>query len=138
VIAIDTNVLVFLLLRGDRTEEARRLFAADSEWHSEGFLLVEFSNVLVTYVRSRELALADARRLLTEAERLVQPHLLTVSHSETLELADQYRVSAYDGRFLAITRHLNRPLVTEDEKLRRAAPELTQSITQALRGLSSA
>ena len=41
-------------------------------------------------------------------------------------------VSAYDARFLVAARELGVKLVTEDEKLRRAAPELTQSLEEAL------
>jgi predicted nucleic acid-binding protein len=44
----------------------------------------------------------------------------------------QYRVTAYDARFLALAQQLDRRLVTEDAKLRAAAPKLTQSLVEAL------
>lgn len=134
-ILIDTNVLVFLFLRGERTEEARALFAADNDWRSDSFLLVEFSNVLSTYVRSRDLKIEQATDLLEAAEKLMQTRLLNIPHAEALETANEFLVSAYDGRFLVLARRLNRRLVTEDAKLRRGAPELTQSIREALRDL---
>ncbi len=41
-------------------------------------------------------------------------------------------VSAYDARFLVVAQTFGGRLVTEDTKLRRAAPGLTQSLEQAL------
>ena len=49
-----------------------------------------------------------------------------------LAIAARYRVSAYDARFLALADQLGRRLVTEDTRLRGAAPALTQSLAEAL------
>ena len=136
-VLIDTNVLVFLLLRGEKTNEARALLEADNDWRSETFVLVEFTNVLATYLRSRELMHEEAKRLLSDAEMLMQARLMNVAHGEAVEMANEYFVSAYDGRFLALVRRLKSPLVTEDAKLRRAAPKLTRSIAEALRAVAT-
>jgi predicted nucleic acid-binding protein len=137
VVLIDTNVLVFLLIRGEKTTEARALLEADNDWRSETFLLVEFTNVLATYLRSRELMREEARCLLSDAEKLMQARLMNVAHGEALEMANEYFVSAYDGRFLALAWRLKSPLVTEDAKLRRAAPKLTRSTAEALRAVAA-
>jgi predicted nucleic acid-binding protein len=42
--------------------------------------------------------------------------------------------SAYDARFLALAEAIGLPVVTEDKKLRDAAPNLTQSLADALAG----
>jgi predicted nucleic acid-binding protein len=42
-------------------------------------------------------------------------------------------VSVYDARFLATAQSLGGKLVTEDAKLRAAAPALTQSLGEALK-----
>lgn len=34
-VVVDTNVLAYLLIEGDRTSEAQALFAQDSDWRSE-------------------------------------------------------------------------------------------------------
>jgi len=68
-VVIDTNVLAYLLIEGDRSREAHALLARDPEWRSEAFLLVEFSNLLATYVRAGALARNQAESLLAEAER---------------------------------------------------------------------
>ena len=134
-VLIDTNILVFLLLQGEGTSQARELFHFDNDWRSDSFVLVEFSNVLATYLRERELMLGQATRLLATAEAVMQPRLIDVGHTKALESAVEYKVSAYDGRFLAAARQLDRPLITADAKLCSAAPRLTRSLEDALREL---
>ena len=49
-----------------------------------------------------------------------------------LVIAARHGVSVYDARFLALADQLGTRLVTEDAKLRAAAPALTQSLAEAL------
>ena len=130
-VVVDTNVIAYLLIQGDRTKQAQALFAQDSDWRSEAFLLVEFSNVLATYRRMGALNSQQTESLLTEAARRVR-ELLNVPNLQALRGAERYAVSAYDARFLAAEDALGSKLVTEDAKLRAAAPELTRSLAQAL------
>lgn len=130
-VVVDTNVLAYLLIDGDRTADAQALYARDSDWRSEGFLLVEFSNLLATYVRAGALEGGEALGLLGSAERTLSG-IVNLPHARALGLAADFGVSAYDARFLAVARQLGARLVTEDAKLRRAAPRLTQTLAQAL------
>lgn len=131
-LAVDSNVLAYLLLEGDRTAEAQALYARDPDWRSEGFLLIEFSNILATYARRGALAADSAQELLAAAERVVNG-LVNLPHARALKLAADYGVSAYDARFLGAAQALGTRLVTEDAKLRAAAPALTRSMAQALK-----
>ena len=132
-VVVDTNVVAYLLIEGDRTAEAQALYARDPDWRSEGFLLVEFSNMLATYVRSGRLDGAAAAGLLAGAQRILTG-TVALPHARALELALEFGVSAYDARFLAVARNLGAKLITEDAKLRRAAPALTQTLAQAIAG----
>lgn len=132
-VAVDTNIVAYLLLEGDRTADARALFALDPDWRSEALLLVEFSNILATYRRQGSLAGAAGAGLLASAERVVS-RLVNLPHARALALAEEYGVSAYDARFLGAAQGLSTRLVTEDARLRSAAPKLTRSLTQALTG----
>lgn len=129
---IDTNILVYLLLEGDRSRDAAKLLAHDPDWRSEPFLLVEFSNVLATLVRTRVLDEKRAAALLVDAGRRMGPGLHPVTHADALAFANQYAVSAYDARFLAVASAHVVKLVTEDARLHAAAPALTQSLAAAL------
>ena len=128
---VDTNVLVFLLIEGDRTPLAQKLFRQDPDWRSETFALVEFSNVLATYIRIRALTLEQGNAMLRTVEAIA-PRLTEVAHVEALESAARYGISAYDARFIALARHLGTRVVTEDRKLRLAVPTWTMTIEEAL------
>ena len=130
-VIVDTNVVAYLLIEGDRTRQAQALLARDPDWRSEGFLLIEFSNVLATYLRAGSLSRSQAESLLAEAAKRLRV-LINVPHARALRVADQFAVSAYDARFLAAAGGLGARLVTEDAKLRAAAPALTQSLEQAI------
>jgi predicted nucleic acid-binding protein len=67
VILVDTNILAYLLIEGDRTPLAQALYERDPDWRSEAFILVEFSNILATYVRTQAITDKQGLDLLTEA-----------------------------------------------------------------------
>ncbi len=37
---VDTNVVAYVFINGDKTDQARELLAADSDWRSDSFLMV--------------------------------------------------------------------------------------------------
>lgn len=130
-VVVDTNVLAYLLIEGDRSADAQALYARDADWRSEAFLLIEFSNILATYRRSDVLSRGAAEGLLATAERIVTG-LVNLPHARALKLAAEFGVSAYDARFLGAAQSAGAKLVTEDAKLRAAAPTLTRSLSDAL------
>lgn len=131
-VLVDTNVLFALLLESDWSQGARDLYQRDADWRTEAHALVELSNVLARYVRARKLAVAQATTLLNNAQGLIGSGLCEVRHSDALALAVDRGVSAYDARFLCAANLLGALLVTEDVKLRKATPELTCSLADAL------
>jgi predicted nucleic acid-binding protein len=132
VIAVDCNVLAHLLFDGEQTPRARAMLEHDADWHSEALILVELTNVLATAMRARGLTTQNASIVLTQAQTVVEPGLHGANHHEALAVAAQFRVSAYDARYLVVARDLGLKLVTEDAKLRAAAPKLTQSLAAAV------
>ena len=131
-ILVDTNIIAPLYVRSARTDAVEELFARDAVWRTEPLALIELSNVLITYERARYITAATARDCLSRAAAFLQPQLFRVSHQAALDAALRYGTTAYDARFLALAQQLGQRLVTEDAKLRAAAPRLTQSLTQAL------
>ncbi len=128
---VDTNILVYLMIEGVRTPSAQQLYERDSDWRSEGFVMVEFSNVLATYVRTKALNREQAMKLLENALVLV-PVLTNVTHAQALETATQFGISAYDARFIALAKQMRVKLVTEDTKLQAAVPSWTVSLAVAI------
>ncbi|MDE1886408.1 MAG: type II toxin-antitoxin system VapC family toxin [Xanthomonadaceae bacterium] len=131
-IVVDTNILVPLFIHGPRLRAAVALLERDSAWCTEPYALVELANVFSTYMRANMLALEAAHRHIAEAEALLMPHLYRVPRKTVLDVAMRYKISAYDAHFLAVADAKGQPLITEDVKLRAAAPRLTRSLDEAL------
>ena len=131
-VLVDTNILLALLVDSDWSQHARALYARDPNWRTESHGLVELSNVLTRYVRVRKLTMARALAALSEAEAVIGKGIYKVAHGDALEIAVKDGVSAYDARFLRAAKLLGMPLITEDVKLRKAAPNLTCSLAEAL------
>jgi predicted nucleic acid-binding protein len=131
-VLVDTNIVAYFLIEGDHTVAARELWRCDTDWRSEAFLLVEFTNVLAASIATKRMTLNLAERFLIDAQSLLAGKLARLPHGSILATAAQYRVSAYDARFITLAYQLGSRLVTEDRKLRAAAPALTQSLAEAL------
>ena len=129
---VDTNIVVNLLMEGPYSESARALHARDPDWQSEPLLLIELTNVLATVVRKLAYTLTDAAAILSNAQRIMAPGLRRVTDQDVLNAAAHFGVTGYDARFLVVARAIGTRLVTEDAKLRRAAPDLTCSLAEAL------
>ena len=78
------------------------------------------------------MTLSLAEDFLAKVAALFDGKLGRIPHASVLAIAARHRVSAYDARFLALADRLGSRLVTEDGKLRTAAPALTQSLGEAL------
>ncbi len=131
VVLVDTNILAYLLIEGDRTPAAQALYGRDPDWRSESFIMVELSNILATYVRARALTHKQATGLLAEAQALM-PTLTSLQHQQGLDTATEFSISAYDARFIAVARQMRVKLITEDVKLRTAVPAWTLSLGDAV------
>jgi predicted nucleic acid-binding protein len=129
---VDTNVVAYLLIEGDHTKAAQKLHSRDPDWRSEAFLLVEFTNVLVSSIARKRMTLSMAEDFLAKAAALFDGKLGRIPHASVLAIATRHRVSAYDARFLSLADQLGSRLITEDARLRAAAPALTQSLAEAL------
>ena len=124
---VDTDIVVYLLLEG-LSEAARALHAADSDWHSESFLMVELANVLATAMRIAKRPLADTLQTLAAAQDLMSAGLRNADDRDVLDAAAHFGVTGYVARYLVVARALSERLVTEDARLRSKAPALTCSI----------
>ena len=127
-IVVDTNVLAYLLLPGPKTELAEALLLKDREWAAPPLWRSEFRNVLTGYLRRDLLQRSDAVALMKAAEAILSAHDESVSSEHVLELVSISRCSSYDCEFVAAARQLDVPLVTEDQALLKAFPDLAASL----------
>ena len=121
-IVVDSNILAYLYLPGDRTAAAEALLEQDPEWAAPTLWRSEFRNILAGYMRRKAVTFDQACSLQREAESLLAGAEFAVDPSAVLELVRDSDCSAYDCEFIALAIKLNTKLVTVDKKLLREFP----------------
>lgn len=121
-IVVDSNVLAYLYLPGERTADAEALLERDPDWAAPVLWRSEFRNILAGYLRRGTLTFEHACSVQAEAESLLAGAEYEVDSPAVLELVRDSDCSAYDCEFVALARRLNTKLVTADRKLLRAFP----------------
>lgn len=121
-IVVDTNLIAYAVLPGERTKAALALAERDPEWIAPALWRRELRNVLATLMRVRRLSLGHALAAFATAEGLVTDATVEPSTEECLRLAAQGRVSAWDAEFVFVAEAVGLPLVTADKRLARAFP----------------
>ena len=129
-IVVDTNVLAYLLLPGERTARARAALRRDPQWMVPLLWRSEFRNVLALYLRQGHLTLEQALQLVAEAEQLVQGREYLIYSTHVLSLVAQSRCSAYDCEFVALAQDLSAKLITTDSQILRSFPQVAVSLEQ--------
>jgi predicted nucleic acid-binding protein len=122
VIVVDTNLLVYLHVEGQRTAQAEAVLRRDSVWVAPILWRSEFRNTLAGLVRRRALTLEDALRIVAEAERGMAAREYAVASHQVLLLAEQSGCSAYDCEFVSLAQDLGTRLVTADRAVLAAFP----------------
>jgi predicted nucleic acid-binding protein len=126
-IVADTNLVSYLLIEGDRTEVARRVWARDPVWVLPTLWRSEFLNVLATMVRVGRLEAKEARTAWRRARDVFRGSEAEPDGEGVLDAAIEYGISAYDAQFVVVAETLDVPLVTFDEALSVACPGAAQS-----------
>jgi predicted nucleic acid-binding protein len=127
-IVVDTNVVAYLLIEGDRSAQAQQLWTIDPEWHLPVLWRHEFLNTLATLTKTGRAELDQVQEVWTGAVTLLSFGERDVEMPQALELAVRHRISAYDAQYVALAASLGVPLITEDQKLLRAFPDRLLSI----------
>jgi predicted nucleic acid-binding protein len=127
-IVVDTNVITYLLLPTPVTPAAETLYRRDPDWAAPVLWRSEFRNVLALYLRKGLLPLDRALAVQEEAERLMAGREFQVQSSAVLQLTQASACSAYDCEFVAVARDLGTSLYTADKRLRKAFPNIAQTL----------
>jgi len=122
VIVVDTNVLAYLLLPYEHSEQAEALYSRDPEWTAPILWRSEFRNLLAGYLRRKTFSLDQVQRIQSEAEALLAGNEHEVDSDRVLELVRDSNCTAYDCEFIALAQRLGLKLVTMDKKLLAAFP----------------
>jgi predicted nucleic acid-binding protein len=132
-IVVDTNVIAYCWLRGERTPQAHRLRRLDADWHVPVLWRSEFRNVLTGYLRDGSLPAMQARQVMAAAEAAFARGEHHLPSDRVLDIVGRSRLSAYDAEFVALAEILDVTLVTEDRAILGAFPDRAIDIEAALK-----
>lgn len=130
-IVVDTNILAYLYLPTEFSEQAERLLHAHPVWAAPVLWRSEFRNVLALYLRKGLLTLEQAYGIQTEAESLLAGNEFDVPSLDVLQLVATSDCSAYDCEFVALAKRNGIPLVTADRKILAHFPAVAISMERA-------
>lgn len=131
-IVVDSNVIAYCWLSGERTAMAHQVRRRDPEWHAPVLWRSEMRSILVGYWRDRSLTDEQVFRVMDAAEAGLAGREHHLPSDRVLEVARQSRLSAYDCEFVALARILGARLVTEDRAILTAFPDLCSTMGQYL------
>ena len=127
-IVADTNLVSYLLIEGERTEAARKVYMRDSDWRAPPLWRSDFLNVLTHSTRVGVLDERTANIAWTRAVSLLTGREISPRPNQVLRAAIGRTISAYDAQFVAVAAVLQAPLVSGDKRLVKACPDVAISI----------
>lgn len=128
-IVVDTNVIAYLLIQGDKTPLAQAVWQQDSAWAVPSLWRHEFLNVLATYARRGGASLEEMEQVWQHSQALLLRREHQADMESALRLAVQHDISAYDAQYIALAQQLDINCVTEDSQLLRAFHDTAISMT---------
>lgn len=131
-IVVDTNLVVYLFVAGEKTSLSRQVYARDPDWVVPSLWKHEFLNVLATSVRQEVLTLEQALLVWQYGQDFLHRRERRVNMASALNWAVEQRVSAYDAQFIVLARELECKLITEDRRLRAKSRGQALSMQQFL------
>jgi predicted nucleic acid-binding protein len=133
-IVADTNLIAYLLLRGEHTAASESVLIKESHWIAPLLWQSEFRNVLAVHIRRNDISVTDAEEVAHLAETLLRGNEYRVASGVVLRLAASSACSAYDCEFVALAQLEGVPLVTTDKKLLEGFPAVAQSPAEFVGG----
>jgi predicted nucleic acid-binding protein len=127
-IVVDTNVLAYLWLPGERTKAAERLLKKDPDWNAPLSWRWEFRRVLAGYLRRGDVSLETALQIVEGAEGQMHGREFSVPSPQVLARVEGSECSADDCEFVVLADELGVSLVTSDARLLKSFPALARPL----------
>ena len=129
-IVVDTNIITYLFLPTDYTEQAEQLFRQARIWTAPVLWRSEFRNVLALFIRKEILSFEKALDLMSEAEAMMAGNEYEIDSRSTLELVSKSNCSAYVCEFVSLARSLGVKLVAMDKRILKEFPDISVSLPE--------
>jgi len=127
-IVVDTNIISYLYISGERSRQVERLLSVDAHWSAPVLWRSEFRNVLGRYLISNYLSFDEVLHIIQQAEQLLSENEYEVPSAHIMQLVNSSKCSAYDCEFVALAQYLDVPLITADKTILREFPGIAKSI----------
>ena len=127
-VVVDTNVIAALYLPNENSKLAEILLLQDADWSAPVLWRSELRNVLALYLRKNLLNFDQACQIQNQAENLMIANEYQINSLEVLRLAQASGCSAYDCEFVALARHLQVKLITQDKQILAQFPQDTVAL----------
>ena len=131
-IVVDTNIIAYLYISGEKSLQAEQLLSLDSLWNAPVLWRSEFRSVLSQYLRKGMLSLEDILIIIQQAEELLNNNEYKVTSAHIMQLVNSSSCSAYDCEFVALAQYLDIPLITSDKKILNEFPKVAKSLDRYL------
>lgn len=131
-IVVDTNIVSYLYISGERSQQAESLLSTDPYWNAPILWRSEFRNVLSQYLRKNLLALDEVLLIIQQAEKLLVDKEYEISSAHIMQLVNSSHCSTSDCEFVALAQYLDVPLVTADKNILRDFPNAAKSLDSYL------
>jgi len=129
-IVIDTNVIAYLFMNGEFTQNAERLLKSDSQWCAPLLWRSEFRSILALYMRKKLLSLNQSYEIMGEAQKILKGNEYSVDSIAVLEKVNKCKLSAYDLEFVTLAESLKVKLITLDKKIINEFPKAAVSLRE--------
>ncbi len=116
-IVVDTNIIAYLYISGERSPQAEQLLSIDANWNAPVLWRSEFRSVLSRYLRKEILTLDEILLIIQQAEELLSNNEYQISSAHIMRLVYSSSCSSYDCEFVALAQYLSVPLITADKKI---------------------
>ena len=126
-IVVDTNIIAYLYISGERSQQAEQLLSIDANWNAPFLWRSEFRSVLSRYLRKKILSLDETLLIIQLAEELLSDREYQISSAHIMQLVHSSSCSSYDCEFVALAQYLSVPLITADKKILRQFPGIATS-----------
>ena len=126
-IVVDTNIIAYLYISGERSQQAEQILSIDANWNAPVLWRSEFRNVLSRYLHRGTLSLDETLLIIRQAEELLSNKEYQISSAHIMRLVHSSNCSSYDCEFVALAQYLSVSLITADKKILRQFPGIAKS-----------
>lgn len=127
-IVVDTNIITYRFIEGDKTDKAIKLQQYDPDWVVPFLWQHEFLNILSTLFSNKYISKEQCISIWKTVFNIFKERERTVEMEEALLISIKKQISAYDAQYIYLARSLKIQCFTEDKQLLKKFPGIAVSM----------